>query len=166
MTRNGSIKHALKKNSEIFRESAFSEDGTSVFHPLISGAAVFRRCKQARITKLGEETRDSANVLIAQQMVPNSEFQMGFSRMDIRVPLMYSLSSATCASYATTCKPRSRRYALAWTATPPYSRTLAPSERCAGLGSDARFLSSRITIISWKLERKSEKSQKSDESII
>ena len=38
-------KQALKKSSEIFRKSAFAEDVDSVFHPLISAVAVFRRCK-------------------------------------------------------------------------------------------------------------------------
>ena len=89
MTRKGSKKHALKKNSEKSRESAFPEDGTRVFHPLATRAAVLRRCFQAGITKRNDETHDSTNVLTAQQANPNSQFGVDISWMVLRVALMY-----------------------------------------------------------------------------
>ena len=63
-------KTGSEKSSENFRKSAFAEDVQSVFHPLISGAAVFRRCKLARIPKLAEQTRDSAKKPTEQQTFP------------------------------------------------------------------------------------------------
>ena len=91
-------KHALKTKPKNFRKSAFVEDAESVFHPLISVAAVFRRCERDRIFKLGEETRDSANMLTGQQMIRNSEFGVGFSRMGIGIPPMYPLASGLAAT--------------------------------------------------------------------
>ena len=89
MTRNGSKKHALEKNSDIFRESAFPEDGTRVFHPLAKRAAVLRRCFQAGITERNDETRDSTNVLTEVQRVRKSQFGVDISWMVLRVALMY-----------------------------------------------------------------------------
>ena len=80
-----------------------------MFHTHISSAAVFRRCKHGRSTKLDDESRDSANVLTGEHVVRNSEFRGGFSRMVLRVPLMYPLASAACAASAASCNPRSRR---------------------------------------------------------
>ena len=92
MTRNGPKKHALKKKSEIFRNSAFSEDVRSVFHPLVTGAAVFRRCILDRIPKLAEETQDSAKPAIAQQMVPNFPGSGVFHWMVFGIHLTYPTS--------------------------------------------------------------------------
>ena len=66
MTRN-----VPEKQNSTSSASAFAEDVDSVFHPLISGAAVFRRCKLDRILKRGEETRDSAKTATGEQIVPN-----------------------------------------------------------------------------------------------
>ena len=105
MTRNGTKKHALKKNTEIFRKSAFAEDVVSVFHPLISGAAVFRRWILDRIPKLAEETQDSAKPAIGEQMVPKFPGSGAFHWMVFDIPLMYPLASAACASYAASMQP-------------------------------------------------------------
>ena len=109
MTRNGSKKQALKKSSEIFRKSAFAEDVDDVFHPLISGAAVFRRCKLARIPKLAEQTRDSPIWAIGVQMVVNFPRWEEFHWMVFGIHLMNLLASAACAASADTCNPPSRR---------------------------------------------------------
>ena len=71
-------KTGSEKNPDIFRKSAFADDVESVFHPLISGAAVFRRCKLDRIPKLAEQTRDSPTSAIEVQMVRISQFGVGF----------------------------------------------------------------------------------------
>ena len=81
-------KWAEKTRSE---KSAFAEDVQSVFHPLISGAAVFRRCKLDRIPKLAEETRDSANVLTGEQMGPNFPGSGVFHWMVFGIPPYISL---------------------------------------------------------------------------
>ena len=64
-------KTGSEKKSEFFKTRAFAEDVQSVFHPLISGADVFRRCKLDRILKLAEETRGVPTSAIEVQMVPN-----------------------------------------------------------------------------------------------
>ena len=109
MTRNGPEKQALEK-SRNFQKSAFAEDVQSVFHPLISKSAVIRRCKLDRIRKLAEKTRDSVIWAIGVQMVRNSQFEVGFSRMVLGIHPMYPLASAACASFDAPCKkPPSRR---------------------------------------------------------
>ena len=100
MTRNGPKKHALKKNPEIFKKSVFAEDVQSVFHPLITGAAVFRRRILDRIPKLAEETQDSAKPAIGEQMVPNFPGSGVFHWMVLDIPLTYPLASAACAACA------------------------------------------------------------------
>ena len=91
MTRNGPKKHPLKKIPEIFKKSAFADDVKGVFHPLVTGAAVFRRCTLDRIPKLAEETQDSAKPAIAQQMVPNSPGSGEFHWMVFGIPPYISL---------------------------------------------------------------------------
>ena len=113
MTRNGAKKQALKRNRKIFQKSAFADDVQSVFHPLISAAVVFRRCKLDRIRKLAEKTRDSVKMLKGVQMVRNFQFGVDISWMVLRIYPMNPLASAACASFDATCKPPSRRYALA-----------------------------------------------------
>ena len=109
MTRNGSKKQALKKSSDIFRKSAFAEDVQSVFHPLISAAVVFRRCKLDRIPKLAEQTRDSPTSAIEVQMVRKFPGSGIFHWMVFGIHLMNLLASAACAASADTCNPPSRR---------------------------------------------------------
>ena len=76
-----------------------------MFHPLISGAAVFRRCILDRIPKLAEETQDSPTSAIGQQMVPNFPGSGIFHWMVLCIPLMYPLASAACAAYAASMQP-------------------------------------------------------------
>ena len=104
---------------EIFRKSVFTDDRQSVFHPLISDAVVLRRCKHDRIFKLGERTRNSANVLTGQQMIPNFHHYGRFQRMEMCVILMYHLASRRPAARLDTARDASH---WRWTATPPYWR--------------------------------------------
>ena len=76
-----------------------------MFHPLISGAAVFRRCILDRIPKLAEETQDSPTSAIEVQMVPNFPGSGVFHWMVLCIPLTYHLASAACASYAASMQP-------------------------------------------------------------
>ena len=91
MTRNGPKKHPLKKNPENFKKSAFADDVKGVFHPLVTGAAVFRRCILDRIPKLAEETQDSAEPAIGEQMDRNFPGCVEFHWMVFGIPPYISL---------------------------------------------------------------------------